>query len=287
MIYARKADEYQALSVSPSYGDFDASERLFFAFSIPLLTPTTLTGISLIHSETADKALLLFLCYLPDNSLICISNSLAFIRLGGTKIPYSCCHLTDSLLIDTTHDNLRITRCFYHNSFRNREINRMRIAKRQTQHLGFHLNPISNSNQVKLFLESLANTSNHVAQQSTRSPCKRASLPIAHTRNHSHNTIIKENLHSGMNDMLERTFTTFHCYRLTFDSHINTRRDDNGNFRYSRHTLLPSRYNAQNLTTISTSPRRTICHDALRGGNNGNTQPTDYTRQRIFFPVYT
>nr|VFJ43328.1 MAG: hypothetical protein BECKDK2373B_GA0170837_100530 [Candidatus Kentron sp. DK] len=142
------------------------------------------------------------------------------------------------LLINPTHKNLCITRRFYFDSFRNREINRMRIPKRQIQYSRFHLSSISDAYQLKLFLESLANTNNHIAQQGTRSPRKRFSTPPigTHARSYSHDTSLKRYLHIRMDDMFKRTLFTLHRHCLPVNPHINTGRYNNGNFRYSGHT---------------------------------------------------
>nr|VFK13941.1 MAG: hypothetical protein BECKLPF1236B_GA0070989_105411 [Candidatus Kentron sp. LPFa] len=147
---------------------------------------------------------------------------------------------------------------------------------------------ISNPNQFKSFFKPLANANNHIIQQCTSSARKRLGISLTYTRKYPRNTFVLQNLHPRKHGLRKNTFRPFYRYGFMINTYINTNRDNDGNFCYSRH-IHPSqlKHHAQKLTTITTSPRCTVCHNPFRSRNNGNTQITNHSRQRIFLPIHT
>src|SRR5690606_1163290 len=78
-------------------------------------------------------------------------------------------HLTDQLLVDTLNQDIGLARSFSGNTLRQLIVDRMREAQRKVQHLAFGLRLVTNTNQLQLTLEALADADDHIVDQSTGS----------------------------------------------------------------------------------------------------------------------
>src|SRR6266849_340910 len=110
---------------------------------------------------------------LTSNLLTSVANTFAFVGLRLTNSTDICCHLTNQLLIDTTHANLGRLRCRIcpinreSDASRRLNLNRMRITNQNDQIIASFCSTIAHTMDLQLLCIAIRHPNNHIIEEGT------------------------------------------------------------------------------------------------------------------------
>ena len=99
--------------------------------------------------------------------LIFVTNTLALVRFRLTAGANVCRIFTDQLLVDAGDLDIRCRRALYFDAVDDIEFYRMGVTDVEHQLLSADLGTETDTNELQLLLESLADTDHHVVDQRT------------------------------------------------------------------------------------------------------------------------
>src|SRR5229473_373054 len=104
------------------------------------------------------------------------AHALLLVRIGRTQRAHVSSNLADLAFVRSAHNDVRL---LFHgdlNAFRNRKINRVRLAEREGNRLALQLGAIADAHDVELFLETRGHAQHGVGDQRAREAVKSAVL---------------------------------------------------------------------------------------------------------------
>ena len=153
------------------------------------------------------------------------------------------------MLVDTLDQDLGLVGGFGHDASRQFVVDRVREAQRKVQHLAIGLGFVTHADKLQLTLEALADTDNHVVNQSASSTGHGAVLLVAITSGETQFATFLDHLHGRVNVKFQSALGTLDRELLTGEFDLDTGRQHNGVLSNARHAYPPVSYTHLTLPT--------------------------------------
>jgi hypothetical protein len=147
----------------------------------------------------------------------------------------------------------------------------VREAKGQVQNRAFCLRFVTNTDQLELTLEALANALDHVVYQSTSGTGHCTSLLVAIASSETQLTSFLNHFNGRVYVQFESALGTLHRKLLAGEFNFDTSWQLNGVLSDARHAYPPLEHSAKNFAADTGSARSTIRHHTFVGGDDRHT----------------